>query len=146
MTSGKFKLSETVRFLARKLNKLTEADDIALEVTLSHDVIHPGDALQAEITIKNDEAQVRAISYLVVGMRGSVQAEEGWRVYDETAEVAQGAELPAGHELVIPVVIHIPKDAVYTVDGASWVLEARVVLDRALDPREQIDFTVAERT
>jgi hypothetical protein len=76
-------------------------------------------------------------------MRGSVQREGKWVDYTEGAEVAQGTKLMADHELVIPLLLFIPEDAVLTEDGASWVVESRAVLDRLLDPRAAAPFTVA---
>lgn len=56
--------------------------------------------------------------------------------------MAQDVQVDANHELIIPVVILIPEDAVLTEDGAKWTLSARVVLDGAVDPRDEIAFGV----
>lgn len=140
MLKEKFKLSETLQLLTRRFNKIA-GGEVAIEVTFEGDVVSPGDQLSARVTVRSPESS-RTIDYLVIAMRGTVQREGKWREYTESAEVAQSTLLEADHELVVPLKLYIPEDAVLSEDGASWLVEARVVLDQLLDPRASAEFTV----
>lgn len=141
MPEGKFKISDTLRFLSRTLNAISPQGSIQVNLELPEGEVHAGSELGATVRLVNDERDAQ-IDYLVLSMSGQVQRDGKWRSYSDTAEIAQGTPMPPHHELVIPVVLHIPEDAVLSEDGASWSIETRVVLNRSLDPRDAITFTV----
>ncbi len=141
MALGKFKLSETLRFLSHRVNAIAHLPNVELEIASDGDPSHPGGEVRARVILRGDDA-AHEIDYIALTMRGTVQRDGEWRDYTEGAEVAQGMSVPAEHEVVLPVIIYIPEDAVPTVDGGSWVLEARAIVDRAVDPRARLDFTV----
>ena len=143
MPREKFKLSETVRFLSRQLNAITGGGEVEISLEVDVEAVAPGQDLRAHARLRSPE-RARTIDYIVIGMRGTVQRDGEWCDYTESAEIGQGAELPADHELVVPIVLHIPEDAVLSEDGARWLLESRAALDRLVDPRDQLEFTVAE--
>lgn len=142
MPKEKFKLSETVRFLSRKLNAITGGGEVSLTLDMEAEQIEPGSELTAHARLRSPE-QARQLDHLVLGMRGTIQRDGQWRDYIESAEVAQRTELPADHELIIPIMLYIPEDAVLTEDGAHWHLEARAALDGSIDARAQLAFTIA---
>ncbi len=141
MPEGKFKISDTLRFLSRTLNAISPQGSVKVNLELPHDSVQAGAELCATVRLTNDEREAE-IDYLVLSMSGQVQREGKWRAYSDSAEIAQGTPMPAHHELVIPVVLHIPEDAVLSEDGASWSIETRVVINRSLDPRDSIGFQV----
>jgi hypothetical protein len=137
---GKFKLSDTLQFLTTKLNALT-GTELGLALEVEGDAVVAGEQLRARAIIRNPGKQ-RTIDYLVLTMEGQVQAEGGWRVYTEGAEVAHDRVLPPDQELVIPILLYIPEDAVLSSEGCEWALRARVSIDRAVDPRAEVAFVV----
>lgn len=138
----KFKLSDTVKFLTRKINAVVGAGEVHVVVDVTTSTVAPGGEVQATIRVGSAE-KGHEISTLVIAMSGKVQRGQKWQDYNESVEVAQGYALEGGHELVIPVVIYIPEDAVLSEDGAQWGFEVRAVLDRAIDPRAEASFLVA---
>ena len=142
MTTGKFKLSETIKFLSTQLNALTGHDKLSLQLTLAQPAqVCAGGRLSARVIIKNPE-RARLLNALSLHMEGAVQRGDRWQTYTETAEVAQNTSLGPDQELIVPLQLYIPEDAVLTEDGATWTLSARAVLDRAVDPRAQEAFSV----
>ncbi len=141
MPKEKFKLSETLRFLSRQINAIAGAEDVDISLDFEAEEISPGEEFAAKVRVVSPE-EARTVTYVVLSLRGTVQRGGKWREYSETAEVAQGTELDADHEIVIPLVLYIPEDAVLTEDGAEWVIEARAVLDKLIDPRTQRSFSV----
>ena len=141
MLKEKFKLSETLQFLSSKINAIT-GGGVEVSVSFENDVVSPGEMLEARVSARSPEKS-RTIDYVALSMRGSVQRDGKWVDYTESAEVAQGTELEADHEIVIPLLLFIPEDGVLSEDGASWVVESRAVLDSMLDPRAAAPFTVA---
>lgn len=142
MPREKFKLSDTVKFLTRKINEVVGSGEVHVAVDVTSPTVAPGGEVQAEIRLVSAQKS-HEISTLVIAMQGKVQRGQKWQDYTETVEVAQGYKLEAGHELIIPLVIYIPEDAVLSEDGAQWGFEARAVLDRAIDPRAEASFEVA---
>jgi sporulation-control protein spo0M len=138
---GKFKLSDTLQFLGSKLNALT-GTELGLSLEVVGGEIKAGGQLEAKAVIRNPGKQ-RTIDYLVLTLDGQVQTGEGWRAYTEAAEVAHDKTLPPDQELVIPILLNIPEDAVLTSEGCEWVLRGRVSIDRAVDPRAEVVFRVS---
>ncbi len=141
MALGKFKLSETLRFLSHRINAIARRPNVSLDVEPDGGPSHPGGDVSARVVLRSDD-EAHTIDYIALTMRGTVQRDGAWRDYTEGAEVAQGMSVPASHEVVLPVIIYIPEDAVLSADGGSWVLEARAIVDGAVDPRAQLDFEV----
>ena len=112
MAEGKIKMSDTLRFLSQKLNAITPQGSVRVQIEVTETEVHAASELLAKVLIQND------------------------------AEFAQNTSLPPNHELVIPVRLHIPEDAVLSEDGAKWGVEIRVVLNRSLDPRDRVSFEV----
>jgi hypothetical protein len=138
---GKFKLSDTLQFLGSKLNALT-GTSLGLSLEVDGGAVAPGEQLSARAIIRNP-GKLRTIDYLVLTMDGQIQGEGGWQPHTEAAEVAHDKALPPDQELVIPITINIPHDAVLTAEGCEWVLRGRVSIDRAVDPRAEVGFVVA---
>lgn len=143
MTTGKFKLSETIKFFSSQLQALSGQSPLKLTIELDDAQVRAGQRLTARVVLHNPERQ-RTLNYLVLHMEGTVQRDDKWRPYTETAEVGQNMVVGTNQALIFPVQLYIPEDAVLTEDGAAWSLSVRAVLDKALDPREQLDFSVIE--
>ena len=141
MPKEKFQLSETIKFLSSKLNQIA-GGELELTIELAQQRVSPGDHLDARVRLRSPH-QSHTIEYIVIAMRGQIQRDDQWRDYTESAEIAQQAQVIEGHEIVVPVVLFIPEDAVLSEDGADWVLSAKAVLDRRIDPRNEQAFEVA---
>lgn len=142
MPKEKFKLSDTVQFLTRQINAVVGAKDASVEIEVSTPSVRPGGEVEASVKVVGGEKE-RVLDALVIGLSGKVQQDGKWRAYTETVEVGQGTKLEAEQQLVVPVVIYIPEDAVLSEDGGQWGFEARAVLDRVIDPRAEASFEVA---
>ncbi len=142
MPREKFKLSDTVKFLTRRLNAVVGAGEVAVSIDVMTPEVAPGGEVHAEVKVVSAEKD-HEISTLIIAMHGKVQREQSWRDYTETVEVAQGYALASGHELVIPLMIYIPEDAVLSEDSAQWGFDVRAVIDRAIDPRASASFEVS---
>lgn len=129
-----------MQFLSGKLNAIT-GGEVNLELELEADAISPGNELRAEARLRSPERR-RLIEYLRISLTGQIQRDGAWHDYVQSAEVAQDTSMPADHELVVPIVIRVPGDAVLTEDGATWCLQARAYLDNKVDPRAEVTFTV----
>ena len=143
MPREKFKLSDTVKFLTRKLNAVVGVKDTSVSIEIEQGVVPPGGEVSAIVRVTCGGEASRTLDALVITMRGKVQRDGAWRDYTEAVEVGQGHALEPGHELVVPLLVYIPEDAVLSEDGAQWRFEARAVLDRAIDPRAEEGFEVA---
>ncbi|TXD38823.1 hypothetical protein FRC98_00010 [Lujinxingia vulgaris] len=138
---AKIKLSETLRFLGTRLNKITGSDlEFLLEVEEAQ--VRPGEAIHAEARVRSPESGERELTHITISLRGQVQREGKWLDYDQRAEVAHNTHLPGGHEFVVPIEVLIPEDAVLSEDGATWSLRAQAVVDRSVDPRAEASFEV----
>lgn len=137
---AKIKLSDTMRFLSGKLNRMT-GGQVDLEVSLESESIAAGTELVAEATIRSPERE-RVLDYLLVSLRGQVQRNGKWQTYVQSAEAFHETTLPADHEYVVPVVVVIPEDAITSENGAKWSLRLQAVSDRAIDPRVEAAFEV----
>ncbi len=136
----KIKLSQTLKFLTGRLNTITGGElDFALE--LGKNIVKAGEELEAKATLKCPQ-KARSIDYVAISLEGQVQRDGQWQDFVKTAEVAQDIRLPADYEFVIPIVLHIPEDAVYTQDGAHWRLKAKAAVDTTIDPRAEVSFEV----
>ena len=140
MAAGKFKLSETLKILTNQFNAITH-QEIFLSLEMEERSLQAGQALSARAVVRSP-GEARTIDYLTLNLQGQVQRDGKWRDYTEGAEVAQGVALEADQELIIPVVILVPEDAVLSEDGGTWSLTARVVLNGAIDPRDELVFEV----
>lgn len=136
----KIKLSQTLKFLTGRLNTIT-GGELDLKLELGKPVIKPGGELEVRATLHCPE-KARDIDYVAISLEGQVQRDGKWQDFVKTAEVAQDIRLPADYEFVIPIVLHIPEDAVYTQEGGHWSLKARAVVDTAIDPRAEASFEV----
>lgn len=145
MPKEKFQLSQTIRFLAKRLNVISGAGEATLAIELDPASVQAGHILKATLKLRNVD-KPRTLDYLAITMEGKVQRDGAWRAYTEGAEVAQNTKLQADHELVIPLELYVPEDAVLSRDGAPWRLEARAVLDRLIDPLARVDFEVLVQT
>lgn len=138
---AKIKLSETLRFLGTRLNKITGSDlEFLLQVEESQ--VRPGQTIHAEARVRSPESGERELTHITISLRGQVQREGKWQDYDQRAEVAHNTHLPGGHEFVVPIEVLIPLDAVLSEDGANWSLRAQAVVDRSVDPRAESTFNV----
>ncbi len=140
MPVGKFKLSDTLGFLASRFSAIT-GGEVELSILLQDEQVEAGDVLQATIALRSP-GKARAIDYLAITLEGQVQREDRWRDYTEGAEVAQDTIIAADHELLIPLLLHLPEDAVLSEDGATWTLRARAVIEQRLDPRAEAALEV----
>lgn len=136
----KLKLSETLQFLTGRLNRIT-GGDLSLELALGREQVQPGEQLEARATLLCPE-KMRAVDFVAISLQGQVQRDGEWQDFVQTAEVAQEIELPANYEFVIPIMLHIPEDAVFTQEGGLWRLKARAVIAGAVDPRAEVAFEV----
>ena len=143
MPREKFKLSDTVRFLAQRINAAIGAGEVALTLEVATPIVRPGAHARAEIKLIGEGERARTIDALVIAMEGKVQREGAWRDYTEAVEIAQGLRLEAGQELIVPLEVYVPRDAALSEDGAQWRFESRAVLDGALDPLAAASFEVA---
>lgn len=143
MPREKFKLSDTVKFLTRKLNAVVGVKDTSVTIEIEQPEVQPGAEVSASVRVVCGGEVSRTLDALVITMRGKVQRDNAWRDYTEAVEVGQGHVLEPGHELVVPLVVYVPEDAVLSEDGGQWGFEARAVLDRAIDPRAEASFEVA---
>ena len=138
---GTIKLSDTLQFLTAHLNKITGGElDFSLDV--DEPTVSTGDVVRAEATIRAPEGRDRTLTRVTMELRGDIQQDGQWRAYETTADAAEDVPLPGGHEYVIPIVIKIPHQAVLTEDGANWRLRATAVVDKTIDPREEVAITV----
>lgn len=143
MTTGKFKLSETIKFFSSQIQALSGHQPLSISLELDSPSVHAGGRVSARIVLKNPE-RARQLNYLTILMEGTIQRDDKWRAYTENAEVAQNTSLAVDQALIIPVQLYIPEDAVLTEDGARWSLSVRAVLDKELDPRGELIFDVLE--
>ena len=143
MPKEKFELSQTLKFLVSRVQALTGAGEVELELESETLEVAPGGVLRAQARLRNP-GRPRGIAYVVIGMRGQVHGGGQWQDYTESAEIAQQTQLGGDQELVIPVEIHIPQDAVTSADGGEWSLDARAVMENAVDPRGSHSFAVVE--
>lgn len=136
----KIKLSETLKFLTGRLNTIT-GGELDLSLDLGKEAIKAGEELEARATLHCPD-KARQIDYVVISIEGQVQRDGKWQDFVKSAEVAQDIVLPADYEFVIPIVLHIPEDAVYTQEGGHWHLKARAVVNTTVDPRAEMAFEV----
>lgn len=136
----KIKLSETLKFLTGRLNTIT-GGELDLDLEVGKTAIRAGGELEARALLQCPK-KAREIDYVVISLQGQVQRDGQWEDFVKTAEVAQDIRLPASYEFVIPIVLHIPEDAVYSQEGGHWRIKARAVVDSALDPRAEVSFEV----
>lgn len=138
---GKIKLSDTLRFLSARLNRFAGAD---LELVLETDEasVVAGEVFRATATVRAPEGVDRTLTCITFSLEGQVQREGKWQSYLQRAETAQDVPLPGGNEYVIPIVVKIPAEAVYSEDGANWRLRAQAVVDRTIDPRDELMVNV----
>ncbi len=137
----KIKLSRTLKFLTGRLNTIT-GGELELEIVVGKPSIKAGGELEARAVLHCPDKS-RGIDYVAISLEGQVQRDGEWQDFVKTAEVAQDIRLPANYEFVIPIVLHIPEDAVYTQEGGHWRLKARAVVDSAVDPRAEANFDVS---
>ena len=97
--------------------------------------------LEAKALLKCPD-ESRQIAYVVISLEGQVQRDGKWQDFVKSAEVAQDIRLPADYEFVIPIVLHVPEDAVYTQEGGVWRLKARAAVDSGIDQRAEAQFEV----
>jgi hypothetical protein len=85
----------------------------------------------------------RVVKHILISLTGQVQRDGQWQDYVQSAEVAHQTPLPAEKEFVVPIVVHIPRDAVLTEDGGTWSLFARAFIAKTSDPKDRAEFVVA---
>ena len=140
---GTIKLSDTLQFLTARFNKITGGE---LDFTLQCDEeeVAAGEVIRAQAVLRSPEGRERMLTCVRINLRGQIQRGGAWETYDERAEAAQDVPLPRGHEYVIPIVVKIPNNAVLSEDGGNWRLRAQAVVDRTVDPRDEIAVTVVD--
>lgn len=136
----KLKLSDSFRTLTAKLQAITGGELEAL-LELETPQVRPGGELLAKLRVRSP-LRPRHIDYVQLNLEGQIQAEGRWQPYRQTVETAQERDVDSDHELLIPLVIVIPENAVLTADGAVWHLAARAAIDRAIDSRVSEIFEV----
>ncbi len=140
---GTIKLSDALQFLTGHLNKMTGGElEFCLEVD-EEDVV-AGDVVRAQATVTAPEGRDRTLTCVDMSLRGDVQRDGQWHDYECEAQAASDVPLPGGHEYVIPIVVKIPAEAVLTEDGGNWRLRAQAVVDRTIDPRDEVVVTVVD--
>ena len=137
---SKIKLSETLKFLTGRFNKIT-GGDLDVELNVEHGHVKAGENLSAQAVLRSPEKS-RGVEYVMISVTGQVQRDGEWQDFVKSAEVAQDVRLPEDYEYVIPIVVQIPEDAVYTQDGAHWKISTRAHLENAIDPRAEAEFEV----
>ncbi len=138
---GKIKLSNTLQALTGRFNRI-RGSELEFSLQVDDDEVPAGEVLRAQAVLSSPEEKVRTLSCVRIELRGQVQSEGRWEEYVEQAETARDIPLPEGSQYVIPIVVKIPTHAVYSADGAHWRLRAQAVVDRTIDPRDEIAFTV----
>ena len=138
---GKIKLSKTLQFLKARLNKIAGAE-LDFELLLEDETAETGGVVRARAVVRAPEGRDRTLTCVTIGLYGQIQTEDRWEDYAQRAEAAHDVPLPGGHEYVIPIVIKIPNNAVLSEDGANWRLRAQAVVDRTIDPRDEVQVTV----
>lgn len=136
----KIKLSETLKFLTGRLNVIT-GGELDLEIDLGKTAIKAGEELEARAKLHCPN-QARKVDFVAISLEGQIQRDGEWQDFVKSAEVAQDIRLPADYEFVIPIVLHIPEDAVYTQEGGMWRLKAHAAIDSAINPRAEAQFEV----
>ena len=129
-----------MQFLSGKFNAIT-GGGVELELHVATERCVPGGEMRAEARVRWPH-KAGKIEYLQISLKGQVQREGKWEEYVQSAEVAHDMELPENHEFIVPIVIIIPGDAVFTEDGATWSLYARAFIDKQFDPRAEVAFEV----
>lgn len=137
---SKIKLSETLKFLTGRFNTIT-GGDLDLEIHVDHGYVKAGEQLSAQAKLRSPDKS-RALNYVRISVTGQVQRDGEWQDFVQTAEVAQEVRLPEDYEYVIPIVVHIPEDAVFTQDGAYWKVVSRASVDNGVDPKAEAQFEV----
>lgn len=140
---GSIKFSDTLQFLTARLNAI-RGGELEFSLRLDDPEVAPGEVLRAEAVVRGPEQKDRTIDRVALRLRGEVQEDGGWESYEQTADTAEDVPLPAGHEYVIPIVVKIPQNAVFSEDGANWRLRAQAVVDNSIDPRDEIGVTVVD--
>lgn len=138
---AKIKFSKTLKFLTAHLNKIT-GGDLEFRLETDDDEVQAGEVIRARAIVRAPEGKDRTLTRVSINLRGQVQRDGQWQDYGEDANAAEDVPLPAGHEYVIPIVIKIPREAVLSEDGANWRLRAQAVVDRTIDPRDEVGVTV----
>ena len=138
---GTIKLSETLQFLTAHLNKIT-GKELDFSLAVDEPEVAAGDVVRGSATIAAPEGKDRTVTRVTMELRGDIQRDGEWHEYEEVADAAEDVPLPGGHEYVIPIVIKIPHEAVLSEDGGNWRLRALAVVDRTIDPRDEVALTV----
>lgn len=133
---GKIKLSDTLRFVTARLNKIA-GSELELRLEIDDAEVIAGQVIRARAMVRAPEGTEHQLTYVLINLRGMVQREGRWQEYVQRAETAHNIPLPGGHEYVIPIVIKIPGQAVLTEDGGNWRLRAQAVVDNTIDPRAE---------
>ena len=140
---GKIGLSDTLQFLTARLNRIT-GGELEFSLDVDDEEVPAGDVIRARATVRAPEGTDRTLTCVRISLRGQIQRDGAWEEYDEQAETAQGVPLPGGHEYIIPIVIKMPHQAVLSEDGGNWRLRAQAVVDRTIDPRDEVAVTVVD--
>lgn len=138
---GKIGLSETLQFLTAKLNKIT-GGELDFRLDADDPKVAAGDVVRAQATVRAPEGKDRTITRVDIELTGQIQSDGEWEDYEAEAEAAHDVPLPGGHEYVIPIVIKIPGQAVFSEDGGNWRLRAQAVVDRTITPRDEVEVEV----
>lgn len=140
---GKIKLSDTLQALTGRFNRIRGSElDFSLEI--DDEKVAAGAVLRARAVLSSPEDKERTLSCVRIELRGQVQQDGKWEEYSEQAETARDIPLPEGSQYVIPIVVKIPTHAVFSDDGAHWRLRAQAVVDRTIDPRDELGITVVD--
>lgn len=138
---SKIKLSDTLQALTGRFNRI-RGSELKFELQVDDEEVAAGAVLRAQAMLSSPEGKKRTLSCVRIELSGQIQAEGKWEEYSERAETAHHIPLPGGSQYVIPIVVKIPHRAVFSDDGAHWRLRAQAVVDRTLDPRDEIGITV----
>ena len=138
---GKIKFSKTLQFLTANLNKIA-GGDMRFSLESDDEEVQAGEVFRARAIVCAPEDKDRTLTRITINIRGQIQRDGQWQDYSEDANAAEDVPLPAGHEYVIPIVIKIPHEAVLSEDGANWRLRAQAVVDKTIDPRDEVVVTV----
>lgn len=138
---SKIKLSDALKALTGQFNAIT-GTELEFELVIDDDEVAAGSVLRARAVVSSPEDTERTLSCVRIELHGQVQSDGQWDEYTERAETAHDIPLPAESAYVIPIVIKIPAHAVFSRHGAHWRLRAQAVVDRTIDPRDEISITV----
>ncbi|MBA2661346.1 MAG: hypothetical protein H0U74_03575 [Bradymonadaceae bacterium] len=138
---GKIKLSDTLKFITDKLNRVA-GSNFELELILAQESVMAGRPIRGQARLRCPNDKKRTLDFMTISVSGQVQQDGRWVEYTQSAQIAHDTELPIDKEFVVPILINVPLDAVLSEDGAVWRLRVQADIDRTIDPRAEVHFQV----